>query len=91
MTEDALVRLLRELGGRGYSFVTPTPSTHGRVRRRMDAQDADLLRDVFGWSRSFRAEQMPDPLLQLLKEADGLEPAGDDRLRATVNAIGSAA
>ena len=84
MTEDALVRLLRELGGRGYRFVTPTPSTHSKVRRRMDAQDADLLRDVFGWSRPFRAEQMSDPLLRLMEEADGLEPAGDDRLRATI-------
>ena len=84
MTEDALVRLLRELGGRGYRFVTPTPSTHFKVRRRMDVQDADLLRDVFGWSRPFRAEQMSDPLLRLMEEADGLEPAGDDRLRATI-------
>ncbi|QYF87079.1 methyltransferase [Brevundimonas sp. PAMC22021] len=84
MTEEALVSLLRELKAEDYRFIMPTPSTHGRVRRRRDAVDADVLRDVFGWSRPFRAEQMPEPLLHLMKQADVLRAAENDRLCATI-------
>ena len=51
----ALLQLGRRLQADGYRFITPTPLTHQRVNQRDEGQSADSLRDVFGWSRPFRA------------------------------------
>lgn len=82
--DQMLVSLLRELETRGYHFVMPTPSTHAQVRKRRPASDADILRDIFGWSRPFRAEQTPPALLTLMNQAGVLEQTADGDLRAKV-------
>ena len=84
---DALTELGRSLAAAGYAFVTPTPATHARVLAR-DGERAgsqgglELLRDVFGWSRSFQAAQLPGTVLALLERGDGLERLPEGRLRS---------
>ncbi len=77
---DALLGLLRYLQRRGYRFTTVTPATHARVLARKP-EEAPSLRDVFGWNRPFRAEEMDAELMALLGEADVLERDGG-RLRS---------
>ncbi len=74
--EAALVRLLGSLREGGYRFVTPTPATHARVNARPGHEQARDLADVFGWSRRFADEIVPQPLLALMREAEILERDG---------------
>lgn len=85
--DAALLGLLERLEVADYRFVTPTPSTHLTVRERSAARDEDLLRDVFGWVRPFRAEQMPPDLLKLMQTADLLVPAGSGQDGALKTAL----
>src|SRR5690348_2486136 len=71
---DPLASLGRALRETGYSFVTPTPATHRRVIAR--AAEGTTLRDVFGWSRPFRAGVVAPGLLELLERAGALERDG---------------
>lgn len=71
---DPLASLGRALRETGYSFVTPTPATHRRVIAR--AAEATTLRDVFGWSRPFRAGIVAPRLVELLELAGALERDG---------------
>lgn len=64
----ALVELGRALRDRGYEFVTVTPDTHRRVLEREPRPSRDL-RDVFGWSRPFASDLLPDELMQLAERA----------------------
>ena len=83
-SEDAALRgLLTHLSGAGYAFVTPTPSTVSLVRDRCDARDEDILRDAFGWTRRFRAEQIDAALFRDLEQA-GLVVGEGDCWRSTV-------
>lgn len=75
--EEALLELLAWLEERSYDFTTPTPDTRWRVRNRRQAEGPDILRDIMGWGRPFRAKQAPPPLLRLLKSAAALEEAAD--------------
>ncbi len=71
----ALNALLDGLRERGYRFVTPTPTTHARVAARRDlARD---LRDVLGWSLSFKRDEIDAEIVNLLGEAGALEARGD--------------
>ena len=63
-----LVALGNWLRTDGYHFVTPTPLTHARVNAR-DPLEARNLRDVFGWSRHFRANLLPASVLSWLEQA----------------------
>jgi methylase of polypeptide subunit release factors len=84
--DAALLSLLGRLDAGGYDFVSPTPSTHALVRKRRMAEDAHALRDVFGWNRPFRAEQLAPELFDLMHQADMLEAEEDawtSRLRAS--------
>ena len=74
--QRALVTLGRTLRGAGYRFVAPTPETHRRVNERPGNVEAKTLRDVFGWSRPFRADVLPHSLLRLCEEADALVVSG---------------
>lgn len=75
--DRALTDLLGRLGALHYDFVTVTPETHRRVvARREEAED---LRDIFGWSLPFRPRLLPADLLDLLSRAGGLEIAGELR------------
>lgn len=86
--DAALVELGRELAAAGYRFVTVTPETHRRrlanesARGRAMATDA---RDVFGWSKPFRADILPPRWLDLLRRADAVAEDGGE-LRALVRA-----
>ncbi len=81
--DRALVKLGKGLRAREYAFVTPTPETHRRVNARPGAE-ARSLRDVFGWSRPFREEVLPEGLLALLDDAGELERAPGGLLRSRV-------
>ncbi|PJI53760.1 SAM-dependent methyltransferase, partial [Methylobacterium radiotolerans] len=54
--EEAVLSLGRALRETGYSFTTVTPATHAHVNARPRNAEARSLRDVFGWSRPFRAD-----------------------------------
>jgi methylase of polypeptide subunit release factors len=72
--EAALRTLLSTIADTGYEFVPPTPETHRRVNARSGNEEAANLRDIFGWSRPFRAETAPG-IFALLRDAGALEPA----------------
>lgn len=80
----ALLELLGTLKARGYTFTTPTPSSHARVLKRADRQQARALRDVLGWSLPFAPEVIDSDVLALLKAANAIEPAEGGLLRARV-------
>ena len=62
----ALISFLRETR---YEFVTPTPATHTRINNRPDQRRAELLTDIFGWSRPFDRAVLPAPLFDILKDS----------------------
>lgn len=64
MNDQALIELLRQLKLRRYQFTAVAPSTHQIVLARDRPAVADL-RDIFGWNRSFRAEELEPILLEL--------------------------
>jgi release factor glutamine methyltransferase len=66
MSATALAALLAFLGERKYRFVTPTPATHARINRRTENERAQSIRDVFGWSRPFAPNLLPEPLFDTL-------------------------
>ncbi|MET0849320.1 MAG: class I SAM-dependent methyltransferase [Pseudomonas sp.] len=79
----ALVQLGRRLQADGYRFVTPTPLTHQRVNDRAFGQNAQTLRDVFGWSRSFEPGLLSaDEQLQL--QQAGVLQESNGRLKSRV-------
>jgi methylase of polypeptide subunit release factors len=80
--DSALVELGRALRETHYRFVAVTPETHARVLAA-DPRDAKDLRDIFGWSRPFRSELLPKPLLELGRSA-GIFELEKDTLRSTV-------
>lgn len=55
-----------------YRFTTTTPETHRRVNARSANAEAAELRDVFGWSRRFRAGLLPPAAVRWLDEAAAL-------------------
>lgn len=69
--DERLCAVGERLRALGYSFVTVTPLTHERVLAREAASAAGTshartLRDVFGWSKPFAADTLPDDLFELL-------------------------
>lgn len=70
--DDALLNLLSRLRAVDYAFISPTPATHGLVRRRRPASAEDILRDVLGWGRAFDRGMAPPWLMQALSDADAL-------------------
>ncbi len=82
---DELVALAALLRKRGYHFTTVTPATHGRVLNRAAQHGAPSLRDVFGWSKPFAADQMDAAILSQMQKAGVLlDDAG--MLRSAVRA-----
>ncbi|KQS85228.1 SAM-dependent methyltransferase [Methylobacterium sp. Leaf361] len=67
--EEAVLALARALRETGYTFTTVTPATHAHVNARPRHAEARSLRDVFGWSRPFRADLVPEPILRLMRAA----------------------
>jgi hypothetical protein len=60
----ALIAFLREIK---YHFITPTPATHERVNSRSGNEWARSVMDVFGWSRPFAQQLLPERLFDTLK------------------------
>ncbi len=58
--DQVLLQLGRRLQADGYRFVTVTPLTHQRNNERPDNAIARDLRDVFGWSRPFESNLLPE-------------------------------
>lgn len=88
-SEDALEALLRRLKALDYRFTAVTPATHERVLAR-DWSGPATLRDIFGWSRRFAAEDLDPALLVLLEEAGALERSrGGLQSRVRVASLGS--
>lgn len=87
--DAALLDLLAALSGAGYRFITPTPATHARVLGRVPDRLGKDLRDIFGWSRAFRADALPADLLRSLDRADALQRDGDLlRSKVRVSSLG---
>jgi release factor glutamine methyltransferase len=81
--EAAVLALARAVRDTGYSFTTVTPASHAHVNARPRNAEAKNLRDVFGWSRPFRAGLLPEPLLRLMREAGAVVEDGP-LLRPTI-------
>lgn len=81
--DAALLDLIAALRAANYVFVTPTPATHALVRRRAPARDADILRDVFGWTRPFHRDQLPAEWVSMM-QTGGVLRETNDGLRSTV-------
>ena len=69
----SLLALSQALRARGYSFTTVTPATHGSVNARAENHWARDVRDVFGWSRPFRAGVLDPGLLQAARDAGAID------------------
>lgn len=80
----SLRRLLENLAAADYHFIMPTLATHGRVARRKRHAEPGDLRDIFGWTRLFKASDLPDDLLERLSEAGLVERAGEAEWRSAV-------
>jgi methylase of polypeptide subunit release factors len=65
----ALLQLGEYLQSERYRFVTVTPLTHQRVNAREDNRTARTLRDVFGWSRPFDNDLLPEQELKALLDS----------------------
>lgn len=81
--DAALADLLDYLAAQNYAFTTPTAGTHSRGRDRGPASDRDALRDIFGWTRPFAADQLEPALLAVLRRAAVVEEQ-DGVFRLTV-------
>ncbi len=69
---ERITELAGWLGTEGYRFISVTPATHARVLGRPAPAHRSLY-DIFGWSRSFRAGELPARILALLREGGALE------------------
>jgi SAM-dependent methyltransferase len=87
--DAALAALLKSLKAHDYRFTTVTPATHQRVLDRPFGGPASL-RDVFGWNRCFRREDLPAELFEIADEAGIVEEvAGGLRSRLRVASLGN--
>jgi SAM-dependent methyltransferase len=75
---DGLVALGRSLQAAGYRFVTVTPATHRRVNERPGNAWAHDLRGVFGWSRPYRGDTLPEIMDNQLHAAGRAQPVDAD-------------
>ncbi len=68
-SHTSLIQLVNALRAHGYHFTTPTPATHARINARPGNEWGRDPRDVFGWSRPFRAGTIPDDLMAIMRDA----------------------
>lgn len=74
--EAAVLALARAVRETGYGFTTITPASHAAVNARPRNAEARSLRDVFGWSRPFRTDLLPAPILALMRAAGAVAEDG---------------
>ncbi|MBC7598458.1 MAG: hypothetical protein H7238_05490, partial [Polaromonas sp.] len=60
--DEALTALLAYLRVEAYGFTPVTPLTHQQVLSNRGNTAAASLRDIFGWSLPFAAQQRPGDL-----------------------------
>ncbi|GAB3837370.1 methyltransferase [Dactylosporangium cerinum] len=75
--DTALGQLGGALKAAGYHFTTVTPATHERVNHRPGSARAGDLRAVFGWSRPFGPDVLPEDIVTLMHAAGVLRRDGD--------------
>jgi methylase of polypeptide subunit release factors len=86
--DRTLLRLGEALRACGYEFTTVTPATQARVNARPENSEAKDLRDVFGWSRSFTRDIVPNDTFALMRDAGVLaEENGLFRSRVRVSSL----
>jgi methylase of polypeptide subunit release factors len=86
--DRALLRLGEALRACRYEFTTITPATHARVNARPKNSGAKDLRGVFGWSRSFTRDVVPNDMFALMRDAGILaEENGLFRSRVRVSSL----
>jgi len=86
IVEAGLLDLLIELKARDYGFTCVSPATHATIAARPPS-GAPTLRDIFGWNRTFLANELAPQLLEILRRADCVEEKGK-RLRSRVRVAG---
>jgi methylase of polypeptide subunit release factors len=82
--DAALIELVELLRGDGYQFTTVTPLTQARVNRRQGNHLAMDLAGVFGWSRPFHRNALPNQILTLMSDANALDMSDRDRWRSRI-------
>jgi methylase of polypeptide subunit release factors len=86
--DRALLGLGEALRAAAYEFTTVSPATHARVNARPENPSAKNLRAVFGWSRPFARDVVPDQMLALMQDAGVLaEDNGLSRSRVRVSSL----
>jgi methylase of polypeptide subunit release factors len=72
---DAVFTIGTHLREHGFAFTTVTPETHRRVVAN-NPLCRDLLRDVFGWNRSFAREDLDAAVVEAMSRARLLDAVG---------------
>ena len=72
---DAIVVIGEHLREKNYAFTTVTPETHRRVIAN-NPLCRDVLRDVFGWNRSFAIEDVDAHVREAMQRAGLLDAVG---------------
>jgi methylase of polypeptide subunit release factors len=75
---EAIVVVGEFLRGRGYRFMTVTPETHRRVAAN-NPLCKDVLRDIFGWNRSFAIDDLDAVVVAAMRKAGLLEAVGQSQ------------
>jgi methylase of polypeptide subunit release factors len=65
-------------------FTTVTPLTQARVNMRQGNNWATDLAGVFGWSRPFHRNALPDRIVRLMRDANALDTSDGDRWRSRI-------
>jgi methylase of polypeptide subunit release factors len=76
---DAIVEIGAHLRAQGYAFTTVTPETHRRVIAN-NPRCGNILRDVFGWNRSFAIGDVDSAVGESLSHAGLLDPVAQSEL-----------
>lgn len=65
----SLLDLLAQVAASGYRFITPTPLTYQRFLSHCSDAGARSHRDIFGWNRIFRRDDVSPMLLTTMANA----------------------
>lgn len=88
--KNALLALIKSLKTHHYEFKTISPLSHLRVNTRQDHPRArpddkakpesrlQNLRDIFGWSRRFKPEDIAADIYQIMQHANVVKSVKDD-------------
>ena len=89
--DAALIELVELLRTEGYHFTTVTPLTQARVNSRLGNNWTMDLAGVFGWSRPFHRDALPDRIVRLMRAANALDTSDRDswRSRIRVSTLGT--